>query len=57
MSLKMLHTLIIMTLTKFKLKNLLKKNESLSLFHINTYSLNKDFDDLEHLLKRANKRF
>ena len=26
------------------------KNKSLSLFHINTYSLNKNFDNLQHLL-------
>ena len=27
-----------------------KKNKSLSLFHINACSLNKNFDDLQHLL-------
>ena len=34
-----------------------KKNKSLSLFHINACSLNKNFDDLEHLLKCTNKVF
>ena len=29
----------------------------LSLFHINTCSLNKNFDDLQHLLKYSNKVF
>ena len=33
------------------------KNESLSLFHINACSLNKNFDDLEYLLKCTNKKF
>ena len=27
-----------------------KKNKSLPLFHVNTSSLNKNFDDLQHLL-------
>ena len=27
-----------------------KKNKSLPPFHVNTYSLNKNFDDLQHLL-------
>ena len=34
-----------------------EKNKSLSLFHINAYSLSKNFDDLEHLLKCTNKVF
>ena len=34
-----------------------KKHKSLSLFHINACSLNKNFDDLEHLLKCTNKAF
>ena len=29
------------------------KNKSLSLFHINVCSLNKNFDDLQHLLNRT----
>ena len=33
------------------------KNKSLSLFHINTCSLNKKFDDLEHLLSCTKKMF
>ena len=33
------------------------KNKSLALFHINACSLNKNFDDLEHLLKCTNKVF
>ena len=31
------------------------KHKSLSLFHINACSLNKNFDDLDHLLKCTNK--
>ena len=33
------------------------KNKSLSMFHINSCSLNKNFDDLEYLLKCTNKKF
>ena len=33
------------------------KNESISLFHINTCSLNKNFDDLQHLLNCTKKSF
>ena len=32
-----------------------EKNKWLSLFHINACSLNKNFDDLQHLLKCTNK--
>ena len=35
----------------------LEKSKQLSLFHINTCSLNKNFDDLQHLLKCTNKVF
>ena len=35
----------------------MKKNKPLSLFHINTCSLSKNFDDLEHLLKCTSKVF
>ena len=31
------------------------KNKSISLFHINACSLNKNFDDLQHLLNCAKK--
>ena len=31
------------------------KNKSLSMFHINVCSLNKNFDDLQHLLNRTKK--
>ena len=31
------------------------KNKSLSVFHMNTYFLNKDFDDLNHLLSCTKK--
>ena len=31
------------------------KNKSLSLVHINTCSLNKNFDDLQHLLSCTEK--
>ena len=54
MTLKMLLTPN-MTLTKFlKFPN---KQKSLALFHINASSLNKNFDDLDHLLKCTNKVF
>ena len=33
------------------------KNKSLSLFHINACSLNKNFDDLQHLLSCTKKKF
>ena len=33
------------------------KNKSLSLFHINACSLNKNFDDLQHLLSCTKKTF
>ena len=33
------------------------KHKSLALFHINACSLNKNFDDLDHLLKCTNKVF
>ena len=33
------------------------KNKSLSLFHINAYSLNKHFDDLQHLLSCTKTKF
>ena len=33
------------------------KNKSLSLFHINACSLNKNFDDLQHLLSCTQTKF
>ena len=33
----------------------LKLNQTLSLFHLNTCSLNKNFDDLEYLIKTTNQ--
>ena len=33
------------------------KNSCLSLFHINTYSLNKNFEDLKYLIKSTNINF
>ena len=33
------------------------KNKSLSLFHINAFSLNKNLDDLQHLLNCTKKFF
>ena len=33
------------------------KNKSLSMFHINTCPLNKNFDDLKQLLECTNKKF
>ena len=34
-----------------------QQEKSLSFFHINTFSLNKNFDDLVYLLKCTNKTF
>ena len=36
---------------------MLNKNKHLSLFHINTCSLNKTFDDLQHLLNYTKNNF
>ena len=33
------------------------KPNSLSLFHLNTCSLDKNFDDLEYLTKTTNQKF
>ena len=33
------------------------KNKSLSMFHINAWSLNKNFDDLQHLLSSTKTKF
>ena len=33
------------------------KNKSLSLFYVNAYSLNKNFDDIQHFLSCTNKNF
>ena len=33
------------------------KSKFLSMFHTNGCSLNKNFDDLEYLLKRTNRKF
>ena len=33
------------------------KKKTLPLFHINAYSLSKNFDDLEYLLKTTNTNF
>ena len=32
------------------------ENKSLSLFHINSFSLNKNFDDFQHLLSCSKKK-
>ena len=45
-----------MILTNFKL-TFPEKNKSLFLFHINSCSLSKKFDELQHLLKCTNKSF
>ena len=37
--------------------NIPNKSKSLSLLHINTCSLSKNFDDLEYILKRTNMNF
>ena len=37
--------------------NIPNKSKSLSMFHINTCSLSKNFDDLEYLLKTTNMNF
>ena len=36
---------------------ILHNNKSLSLFHINAFSLNKNFDDLQHLLNCTKTKF
>ena len=51
-----------MTLKKFIHLNMCNieiphKNESLSLFHINACSFNKNFDELQHLLSCTKKTF
>ena len=47
-----------MILTNLNSKISLKKKKKLVfLFHINACSLNKNFDDLQHLLKCTNKVF
>ena len=35
----------------------LKKNKSLTIFHVNACSLNKKFNDLQHLLSSTKKLF
>ena len=39
----------------YDIEEIPNKNKSLSLFHINACSLNKNFDDLQHLLNCTNK--
>ena len=43
-----------MTLTTYKKLN---PNQTLSLFHLNACYLNKNFDDLEYLIKTTNLTF
>ena len=57
MTLKMLQTRNSMTLTKFKTLKFPDKDKSLTLLHISASSLNKNFDNLDHLLKCKNKVF
>ena len=40
-----------------KIQNIKTNSFSLSLFHFNICSLNKNFDDLKHLLKTTNQTF
>ena len=51
MTLKKCLHLNTMTLKKMHHIEILHKNKSLSLFHTNASSLNKNFDDLQHLLR------
>ena len=37
--------------------NIPNKDKSLVLFNVNVFSLNKTFDDLEHILSCTNKHF
>ena len=47
-----------MTWTKFiQTLKFPDKHKSLALFHINACSLNKNFDDFDHLLKCTNREF
>ena len=51
---------IVMTLKKIEeIYNveILHKNKSLSLFHINAFSLNRNFDDVQYLLSFTKKKF
>ena len=43
------------SMNEIQLLKIGNKNKSLSMFHINVCSLNKNFDDLEYLLKCTNK--
>ena len=42
---------------EIQILNIPNKSKSLSMFHINTCSLSKNFDDLEYLLKTTNMNF
>ena len=63
----MLPQKIVMTLKNFIHSNIMTeethnieithKNKSLSLFHINSYSLKKNFDELQHLLSCTKTKF
>ena len=45
------------TTFKYLKKKKKKKEKSLALFHINVCSLNKNFDDLQHLLNYTKRSF
>ena len=56
MNLKIFLFLNIMIIEKMHV-GIPNKNKSLSLFHINAYSLNKNFDDLQYLLHCTKNNF
>ena len=45
------------SINEIQLLKVANKDKSLSMFHINAWSLNKSFGDLEYLLKCTNKKF
>ena len=47
----------ILCIEEIQTLNIPNKSKSLSMFHINTCSLSKNFDDLEYLLKTTNMNF
>ena len=57
LALRMLFNVKITTLMNYKIWQYLTRFKSLTLFHINACSLNKLFDNLQHLLSCTNKNF
>ena len=57
LGLRMLFNVKITMLMNYKIWQYLTRFKSLALFHINACSLNKFFDNLQHLLSCTNKNF